>query len=261
MYTGCDKNRCILCDKNRCIQGVTHPVYIYSCHIKYIYSCHTLYTSILVTQNTSILVTPCIHLFLSHRIHLFLSHIGQITGLFCRISSLLQSHPGVSSPRTYITNTEYLYLYTYIGCQNMGYRIDQNTENRIQNVEYRTWNKEYLYVYIYIGQITGLFCRISSLLQGTFAKETYNFKEPTNHSHPICVLSPHTCGEAKISRLLKITGLFYRALLQKRPIILRSLLILATPYVSYPPTHILLLFSHSSVIFYFNKKIIIYFMI
>ena len=31
----------------------------------------------------------------------------------------------------------------------------------------------------------GLFCRISSLLWGSFAKETYNFKEPTNQSHPI----------------------------------------------------------------------------
>jgi len=26
---------------------------------------------------------------------------------------------------------------------------------------------------------------MSSLLQGSFAKETYNFKEPTNRSHPI----------------------------------------------------------------------------
>ena len=31
----------------------------------------------------------------------------------------------------------------------------------------------------------GLFCRISSLLQGSFAKETYHFKAPTNRSHPI----------------------------------------------------------------------------
>jgi len=30
-----------------------------------------------------------------------------------------------------------------------------------------------------------LFCRISSLLYGSFAKETYNFKEPTNRSHLI----------------------------------------------------------------------------
>ena len=34
-------------------------------------------------------------------------------------------------------------------------------------------------------KIIGLFCRISSLLQGSFAEETYNFKEPIHHSHPI----------------------------------------------------------------------------
>ena len=34
-------------------------------------------------------------------------------------------------------------------------------------------------------QIIGLFCRVSSLLQGSFAKETYNFKEPTHRRHPI----------------------------------------------------------------------------
>ena len=30
-----------------------------------------------------------------------------------------------------------------------------------------------------------LFCRILSLLYGSFAKETFHFKEPTNRSHPI----------------------------------------------------------------------------
>ena len=34
-------------------------------------------------------------------------------------------------------------------------------------------------------KIIGLFCRILSLLQGSFAKETYTLKEPTNCSHPI----------------------------------------------------------------------------
>jgi len=34
-------------------------------------------------------------------------------------------------------------------------------------------------------KIIGLFCRISSFLLGSFPKETYNFKEPTSHSHPI----------------------------------------------------------------------------
>ena len=36
-------------------------------------------------------------------------------------------------------------------------------------------------------EIKGLFCRISSLVQGSFAKETYIFKEPTNRSHPILI--------------------------------------------------------------------------
>jgi len=37
-------------------------------------------------------------------------------------------------------------------------------------------------------KIICLFCRISSLLWGSFAKETYDLKEPTNRSHPIsCV--------------------------------------------------------------------------
>jgi len=36
-----------------------------------------------------------------------------------------------------------------------------------------------------IHEIIRLFCIISSLLQGSFAIETYNFKEPTNQSHPI----------------------------------------------------------------------------
>ena len=34
-------------------------------------------------------------------------------------------------------------------------------------------------------KIIGPFCRIWSLLQCSFAKETYIFKEPTNRSHPI----------------------------------------------------------------------------
>ena len=34
-------------------------------------------------------------------------------------------------------------------------------------------------------KIMGLFCSISSLLQGSLAKETCNFKEPTDCSHPV----------------------------------------------------------------------------
>jgi len=34
-------------------------------------------------------------------------------------------------------------------------------------------------------EIIRLFCRIPSLVCGSFAKETYDFKEPPNRSHPI----------------------------------------------------------------------------
>jgi len=38
-----------------------------------------------------------------------------------------------------------------------------------------------------LPKIIGPFCRISSLLWGSFAKETNIFQEPTNRSHPITV--------------------------------------------------------------------------
>jgi len=98
----------------------------------------------------------------------------------------------------------------------------------------------------------GLFDRIQSLLQGSFAKETYNFKEPTNRSHLIQIYRSHyyvffpflcllsywkfcaswTC-KLFYRALFAEYRLFYRALLQKRRIIFRSLIIVATPYRSH----------------------------
>jgi len=40
-----------------------------------------------------------------------------------------------------------------------------------------------------IDKIIGFFCRIASLLLVSFAKETYNFIDPTNCSHPISILT------------------------------------------------------------------------
>jgi len=36
-----------------------------------------------------------------------------------------------------------------------------------------------------LHKIGGLFCRIQSLLKGSFAKETYHFEEPNKRSHSI----------------------------------------------------------------------------
>ena len=68
-----------------------------------------------------------------------------------------------------------MYIYTYISVYIYTY----------------IYTYEYMYICIYGGydsrllKIIGLFCRISSRLQVSFAKETCKFKEPTNHSHPI----------------------------------------------------------------------------
>ena len=86
----------------------------------------------------------------------------------------------------------------------------------------------------------GLFYRI---LQGSFAKETYKFKEPTNRSHPISNYIPSPQGPMGLLRLvgcLKLYVFFAKEpckrdyALQKRPIIWMSLLIVATPYHNWP---------------------------
>ena len=46
-------------------------------------------------------------------------------------------------------------------------------------------------------KIIGVFCRISSLLYDSFAKDTYNFKEPTTRSHLICLRQSMTHGHAR----------------------------------------------------------------
>ena len=57
-----------------------------------------------------------------------------------------------------------------------------------------------------IDKITGLFCKRALKKSLYSAKETYDFKEPTNRSHPMMESLHH--GVATISRLLKIVGLF-----------------------------------------------------
>ena len=70
-------------------------------------------------------------------------------------------------------------------------------------------------------QRTNLFCKRALSKRRFFAKETFNFKEPTNRSHPTSQQQCFVISSAEYR-------LFYRALLQKRPIILRSPLIVAT---------------------------------
>jgi len=68
----------------------------------------------------------------------------------------------------------------------------EGSKRRLRKRERERATTTNIHYYIYgvatisrLLKITGLFCRILSLLWGSFAKETYNFKEPTRHSHPI----------------------------------------------------------------------------
>ena len=73
----------------------------------------------------------------------------------------------------YICIYKYIYicLYTYVS--------NVNTHSNISQILYGVAMSSRLL------KIVGLFGRISSLLYGSVAKETYNFKEPINRSHPI----------------------------------------------------------------------------
>ena len=48
-------------------------------------------------------------------------------------------------------------------------------------------------------KIIGLVCRMSSILQGSFAKEACNFTEPTNRSHPIMLLHVACSGHEEMN--------------------------------------------------------------
>ena len=90
------------------------------------------------------------------------------------------------------------------------------------------------------SKIIGLFCRISSLLYGSFAKETYTLIDPINQSHPICIRRTHLFSNASSegSRCAFAEyPLFYKALLQKRLIILSLLLTKSNPYVYGVPSN------------------------
>jgi len=77
----------------------------------------------------------------------------------------------------------------------------------------------------------GLFCKRALWKILYSAKETYNFQEPTDRSHPIYMrwLLELPVGSLKLQVSFAEYSLFYRALLHNRPIISRSLLIVAIP--------------------------------
>jgi len=77
---------------------------------------------------------------------------------------------------------------------SMGWRqLVGSIKLQVSFVEYRLFHRVLLQqrpiTVSRIDRITGLFCRISSLLWGSFATETYDLIDLTNRSHPII----HSC--------------------------------------------------------------------
>jgi len=65
---------------------------------------------------------------------------------------------------------------------------------------------------------------------GLFCNTTCHFIDPSNRSHPISPPRLRLVGSLKLYVSVENIGLFCRALLQRRPVFLRSLLIVANPY-------------------------------
>jgi len=78
-----------------------------------------------------------------------------------------------------------LYIRTY---NHLSVRLYIRTYDHLSvrsNATSNTWPHYGVATVSRLLKMIGLFCRISSLLQGSFAKETYHFKEPIYRSHPI----------------------------------------------------------------------------
>ena len=73
-------------------------------------------------------------------------------------------------------------------------------------------------------KIMSLLCRIMSLSQGSFAKKSYNFKEPTNRGHPIAALLIQICRVSWLSYLISI-------LPQIQPLFALTILIISKTHI------------------------------
>jgi len=143
----------------------------------------------------------------------WISHVTHLSAS-CHTNEWVRSHVGMGhvtrmheSWHTYVRDM-YIHSMTHIGMSHA-----------TQNNEYGVASNSRLLT------IIGLFCKRTLQKRRYSAKKIYNFKESTNRSHLICAYTAwrdmHVYAEYR---------LFYRALLQKRPMIVRSRLFEATPY-------------------------------
>jgi len=146
-------------------------------HMVYVYS-HTLHTYTMVTSY-----------FLGHSVDTCcMCILTPCTPVVC-----VFSHPA----HLLYVYSHTLHAYTIVPPYFLGHSVDKSLI--------------FIYFYIYwvatvsrIDKITGLFCRISSLLLGSFVKETYNFIDPTNCNF---IDPPHSMCSAAAA--LRASGLLH----------------------------------------------------
>ena len=192
----CNSLACAVCAVECSAMVAYHRTYIYTqyIYIQYIYTQY-VYTQYIYTQYiyTQYMYTQYIYTQYMYTQYIRMQHTS------CIHIHTIYIHTYTHNIYTYIyTHTHSMYTYYINKCYGMAMRSR-------------------------LLKIIGLFCRTQSLLQGSFAKETYNFKEPTNRSHPIRITilvvivvivaaierSPYTAYRvAIISRLLKLMSFF-----------------------------------------------------
>jgi len=114
----------------------------------------------------------------THSVHLFMKRLHNAFSTIYSLSlslSLSLSHTHTHTHTHTRTQTQSVHVFNTIHSRQSIYESwIHYTISSTQSVH--PFNTIY-------SRIIGLFCRISSLLQVSFAKETYHFKEPTSRSH------------------------------------------------------------------------------
>jgi len=124
--------------------------------------------------------------FSSYELSLYLRVSTSLSDTLCRLSLTLARHGNarktLSNDRKSLTRLPY-----YLGHATHMYNFHTHTRTYMYSVRgHAAWFWYGVARLSSIDTITGRFCRISSLSWGSFAKETYNFSDPTDRSHPIC---------------------------------------------------------------------------
>ena len=184
-----------------------------------------IYTYIYIYIHTSLSFSLCIYIYTYIYIYVYIR-------TYIRKYTCICKYVYIYPPQTYCRGSISIrmdlrflpfflpYIYIYI------WRERQNEREREREKE-REKERYGVATICRLLQIISFFCKRALLKRRYSARETDNFKEPTNRSHPIriytciCIVQgidvpTYACGVATISRLLKIIDLFCKRTLQKR---------------------------------------------